>query len=152
MNTVHYWTLKNDPSHVVAFFLFSRWTTFHFHINLHICHYWKMTTVWFSLINSDEKDSEEVPFHLADKYIRPLIGKPLEIGCFSVDSKSSVHFDKSHLKYLISSLRTNDIHFDLNLNFDIDQHNFHYFTLGKMHKTLFWLLNSKNSPHYKNSK
>lgn len=103
-----------------------------------------MTAIWFSVLNSEEKDLKEDPFHPDEAHSLPLFGKPLEIGCFSVDAGRTIYFNNSQLNYLAVPEKSCDLHIDLNKDFAIDVHRL-YNRLEKMHQTLYWMLHNKEN-------
>lgn len=111
-----------------------------------------MSSIWFSLVNSEEKDLKEIPFHPDEKHPQLLFGKPIEIGCFSIDDERIIHFDRSQMKYLVLPLEYYNLHMDLNVNFDLDVQ-LDFKRLEKMHQTLYWLLyTNENSSNMQFSK
>ncbi|GFT62594.1 decapping and exoribonuclease protein [Trichonephila clavipes] len=97
-----------------------------------------MTTIYFSILDSEEIDPLESPFDPNLSVKIPLFGKPKEIGHFSIDSERRIHFNRSQMKYLVFPLKMRNVHLDLKVNFDDDI--FHeYVILSKLYRTLQWL-------------
>lgn len=101
-----------------------------------------MTTIWFSTLNSDEKDIQESPFSPFAINSKPLFGNPKEIGHFSIDSSRNIHFDQSKMRYLTFPTKHQEIYMDLNINFTED-YNHQYVTIDKMRQLQYWILQNK---------
>ncbi|XP_015911912.1 decapping and exoribonuclease protein [Parasteatoda tepidariorum] len=98
-----------------------------------------MTTINFSKLNSNEINQDET-FDPCSKLYISLIGKPIEIGHFSIDSNKRMHFDKRQMKYLLSDLKIGEL--DLNADYSpglLQQ----YVTIEKLHTLLKWILHFK---------
>lgn len=73
-----------------------------------------------------------------------ILGKPREVGHFSIDARRNIHLDKSQMKYLIPIQNTQNINWDLKINYGRDTvHN--YIIAEKMVQMLHWMCLNKNS-------
>lgn len=102
-----------------------------------------MTTISFTKLDSEEIDENESPFQPFQGQHISLFGKPKEIGHFSIDCERKIHFNKSQMKYLISSLKTDNLELDLKKNYKSDVTH-RYVTLEKIYQILYWMKHHKS--------